>query len=66
MHAHHKKFRSQGGGDEPENQVSMCRFHHLRCLHERRMTVVGRVPEALLWIYGAPKRRPLEPEPIPA
>jgi len=55
MDAHHQKFRSHGGGDEPENLVSTCLFHHHRCLHERRMTVIGRAPNGLLWLYGARK-----------
>ncbi len=40
---------SQGGGDEMENQISACRFHHLRCIHGGYLKVVGRAPDALTW-----------------
>lgn len=50
--AHHRRFRSHGGGDELTNLLSVCSFHHLRCLHEARLRVIGRAPDALLWVYG--------------
>ncbi|ACL64147.1 conserved hypothetical protein [Anaeromyxobacter dehalogenans 2CP-1] len=54
-HAHHVLFRSQGGGDEAENQVALCAFHHLRCVHGGHLTVFGRAPDALIWLLnGAP------------
>jgi hypothetical protein len=49
-HAHHVDFRSHGGGDEPENLVGLCAFHHLRCVHGGWLRVVGRAPDALTWI----------------
>jgi hypothetical protein len=49
-HAHHVEFRSHGGGDEPENLVGLCAFHHLRCVHGGWLRVVGRAPDALTWI----------------
>ncbi|ACL64425.1 conserved hypothetical protein [Anaeromyxobacter dehalogenans 2CP-1] len=56
-HAHHVLFRSHGGGDEAENQVALCAFHHLRCVHGGHLTVFGRAPDGLTWLLdGAPFR----------
>jgi hypothetical protein len=49
-HAHHVVPRSHGGGDEPENLVGLCAFHHLRCIHGGWLRVTGRAPDALTWI----------------
>ncbi len=38
---HHIVFRSQGGGDEPDNLVSLCVECHLRLLHEGRLATSG-------------------------
>ena len=51
-HAHHIAFRSHGGGDAPENQVAVCGFHHLRCIHGGYLRVFGRAPDALTWWLG--------------
>jgi hypothetical protein len=48
-HAHHVEFRSHGGGDELENLVAMCSFHHLRGVHGGYLRVVGQAPDALTW-----------------
>jgi hypothetical protein len=48
-HSHHIAFRSHGGGDGPENQVAVCAFHHLRCIHGGTLRVFGRAPDALTW-----------------
>ncbi|MFY3743515.1 HNH endonuclease [Anaeromyxobacter sp. Red801] len=54
-HSHHVLFRSHGGGDEAENQVALCAFHHLRCVHGGHLTVFGRAPDGLTWLLdGAP------------
>jgi 5-methylcytosine-specific restriction endonuclease McrA len=54
-HVHHVQFRSRGGGDEPENLVGLCAFHHLRCIHGGWLRVVGRAPDALTWfLRGEP------------
>ncbi len=50
--AHHIRFRSHGGGDEMENQISACKFHHLRCIHDGYLKVVGRAPVALTWFLN--------------
>jgi hypothetical protein len=51
-HSHHITFRSRGGGDEAENQVALCAFHHLRCIHGGWLRVFGRAPDALTWFLG--------------
>jgi hypothetical protein len=48
-HSHHIALRSHGGGDEPWNQVAVCAFHHLRCIHGGYLRVFGRAPDALTW-----------------
>jgi hypothetical protein len=47
--SHHVLFRSRGGGDEEDNQVALCEFHHLRCIHGGWLTVTGRAPDGLTW-----------------
>jgi hypothetical protein len=51
QHAHHVVFRSRGGGDEQENQIALCAFHHLRCVHGGYLRAEGRAPE-LRWVLG--------------
>jgi hypothetical protein len=51
-HAHHIAFRSHGGGDELANQLGLCAFHHLRCIHGGYLLVFGRAPDALTWFLG--------------
>jgi hypothetical protein len=51
-HAHHVEFRSHGGGDDPDNLVGVCGFHHLRCIHAGHLRVEGRAPDALAWFLG--------------
>lgn len=29
VHSHHRKMRSQGGDDDPENKMNVCSFCHL-------------------------------------
>ncbi len=36
LHVHHRKPKSEGGGDEPENLVTLCAAHH-RMVHENGM-----------------------------
>jgi hypothetical protein len=50
---HHVVFRSAGGGDEPENRVTLCAFHHQRCLHAGRLRVRGFAPDRLVFELGA-------------
>jgi hypothetical protein len=41
-----------GGGDQPENQIAACPFHHLRCIHEGHLRVFGQAPAGLTWFLG--------------
>jgi len=41
-HDHHLVFLSHGGSDAPENRITLCAFHHQRCLHAGLMAVHGR------------------------
>jgi hypothetical protein len=52
LHDHHLRFRSAGGGDEPANRVSLCAFHHQRCLHVGLMRIRGRAPDGLVFELG--------------
>jgi hypothetical protein len=51
LHLHHIVFRAHGGGDEPENLVTLCDFHH-KALHDGWIRCVGRAPHALYWELG--------------
>jgi hypothetical protein len=52
LHDHHLEFRSAGGSDAPENRVTLCAFHHLRCLHAGLLRVRGRAPDDLIFELG--------------
>jgi len=52
---HHIRFRSAGGSNEEGNRITLCAFHHLRCLHTGRLRVRGRAPQGLVFVLG---RRP--------
>ena len=49
---HHVTYRSRGGGDAEHNRVTLCAFHHQRCVHMARMRVRGRAPDALVFELG--------------
>lgn len=51
-HVHHIVFRSRGGGNEPENLVSLCVAHHLHGVHRGWVRVSGRAPDQLTWELG--------------
>ena len=51
-HAHHVIYRSRGGGEELENQVGVCAFHHLRCIHGGFLSVRGAAPSGLTWLLN--------------
>ena len=66
VHSHHIDFRSHGGSDDPENQVGLCAFHHLRCIHGGFLAVFGRAPDRLTWllvgmVWKGPLVRDAEP-----
>lgn len=48
---HHVVFRAHGGGDEPENLVTLCSWCHLQGVHEGRVRVSGRASR-LSWRIG--------------
>jgi hypothetical protein len=52
LHDHHLRFRSAGGCDEPGNRVTLCAFHHQRCLHVGFMRIRGRAPDGLVFELG--------------
>jgi hypothetical protein len=49
---HHVTFLSQGGSDDPSNQVGVCAVHHLRGIHDGRMRVTGTAPDGLRWVLA--------------
>jgi hypothetical protein len=52
LHDHHVSFRSAGGSDAPANRITLCAFHHLRCLHAGLLRVQGRAPDGLVFELG--------------
>jgi hypothetical protein len=52
VQSHHVLFRSHGGSDGLDNQIGLCGFHHLRCIHGGFLAVFGRAPDALTWLLG--------------
>jgi hypothetical protein len=58
LHAHHIDFRSHGGGDAPENLITLCAFHHQRGVHGRELSLRGRAPERLRFALGTRKGAP--------
>jgi hypothetical protein len=49
LHAHHIRYRSAGGGDDPANLTTLCAAHHLRGVHAGIVCVSGRAPDGLLF-----------------
>ncbi len=52
LHNHHVIFRSRGGRDEHVNRLTLCAFHHQRCVHSELLRVWGRAPDALVFEMG--------------
>jgi len=52
LHDHHIRFRSAGGSDAPENRITLCAFHHQRCLHPGWLRVRGSAPDGLVFELG--------------
>ncbi|HUL60812.1 MAG TPA: HNH endonuclease signature motif containing protein [Anaeromyxobacteraceae bacterium] len=65
VHAHHVRFRSRGGGEEPENKTALCAPHHLHGVHRGWIRVRGRAPGQLTWKLGAPAGVPPGGRPKP-
>lgn len=66
LHDHHVRFRSAGGSDTPGNRITLCAFHHLRCLHAGRLRVCGRAPRGLVFELGVRRGAPPWPATAPA
>jgi hypothetical protein len=52
LEQHHVVYRSRGGGDDPTNLVTLCRFHHHRGEHDGLTRVRGEAPLGLVWRLG--------------
>ncbi len=52
LHNHHVVFRSRRGGDEETNRLTLCAYHHQRCVHAELLRVTGKAPAALLFELG--------------
>jgi hypothetical protein len=51
-HAHHIRFLSEGGSDDPSNLISLCAAHHLHGVHMGWIRVSGTAPDGLRWELG--------------
>ena len=54
---HHVRYRAHGGGDERENQISLCEFCHLEGEHGGRLRVRGSASHLVWWIGRTPVLR---------
>ncbi|MGH2667825.1 MAG: HNH endonuclease, partial [bacterium] len=52
LNEHHIVLRSQGGGDEEANLVTLCVGHHQQGVHEGRVRCRGLAPGGLWWELG--------------
>jgi hypothetical protein len=53
LQAHHIRFRSQGGGDEPSNLTTLCAACHQFAVHRAGvLRVKGQAPHRLVWRMG--------------
>lgn len=52
LHDHHITFRSAGGSDDLGNRITLCAFHHQRCLHAGLLRVRGHAPHDLVFELG--------------
>ena len=52
LHDHHIAYRSRGGSNARDNRITLCAFHHQRCLHAGLLRISGRAPDALLFELG--------------
>ncbi len=52
FHDHHVVFRSHQGSDDMENLLTLCAFHHQRCLHAGRLRIRGFAPDRLVFELG--------------
>ena len=52
LEGHHIRYRSRGGGNEPENLIVLCHGHHAHGVHKQRIRIAGKAPHALLFELG--------------
>ena len=52
LHDHHVVFRWRGGGNERENRITLCAWHHLRGVHAGRVRAEGEAPDRITWDIG--------------
>jgi len=52
LEAHHLHYRSQQGSDDPDNLISLCRFHHQRGEHGSLASCSGKAPLGVKWRLG--------------
>jgi hypothetical protein len=52
FHDHHVVFRSHQGSNELDNRLTLCAFHHQRCLHAGRLRIRGLAPDRLVFELG--------------
>jgi hypothetical protein len=55
---HHLLFRSRGGGNERDNRITLCVWHHLHGVHGGVVRASGRVPDAVRWDLGVAADHP--------
>jgi len=58
LHDHHLLFRSRGGGNENDNRVTVCVWHHLHGIHRGRVRAWGQAPACVHWELGVEPARP--------
>jgi len=58
LQIHHVVFRSHGGGDEPENLITLCAWHHQRGVHGGLVRITGRAPDRLRFEMGLREGEP--------
>jgi hypothetical protein len=58
LHDHHIEFRSAGGSDAQGNRITLCAFHHQRCLHAGLLRIRGRAPAELVFELGLRSHAP--------
>ncbi|HEX9637317.1 MAG TPA: HNH endonuclease, partial [Acidobacteriota bacterium] len=52
LQAHHVIPRSQGGGNEDANLLTLCFWCHHHGVHGRKLRCAGRAPDDLAWAIG--------------
>jgi hypothetical protein len=52
LEAHHLRYRSSGGGNEPSNLITLCAFHHRLGEHGMYATCSGTAPLDVVWGLG--------------